>query len=73
MVADEVADVMHWTCPACDLQWLGTGRGFSGQRFSRCVRCGGEACEPDDATRASHRPDMHSGGASATGCEVRPS
>jgi hypothetical protein len=72
MVAAEVEDVMHWTCPACDLQWLGTGRGFPGQRFSRCVRCGSEACEPADATRTSNRPEMPSDGTGTTGCEVTP-
>lgn len=72
MVAAEVEDVMHWTCPTCALQWLGTGRGFPGQRFSRCVRCGNEACEPDHAILASHQPDTQSGRAGGAGCEVTP-
>jgi len=46
---------MHWTCPTCELQWLDTGAGFPGQRFSSCLRCGADACEPDDARPAWHR------------------
>lgn len=72
MVAAEVEDVMRWTCPACALEWLDTGRGFPDQRFSKCVRCGSDACEPDDATRASPQRDTQSGGEGATGREVRP-
>ena len=56
MLDTETAVLMHWTCPACQLQWLDPGEGFSGQRFSTCIRCGADACEPDDARPAWHRP-----------------
>ena len=72
LVAADVEDVIHWTCPVCSLQWLGAGRGFPGQRFSTCVRCGSEACEPDDAILASHWPNTQVGAASATEGEVGP-
>jgi hypothetical protein len=51
MVTSEAQEMLHWTCPACHLEWLDSGRGFPGQRFSTCVRCGSEACEPGNARR----------------------
>jgi hypothetical protein len=61
MVTTETQEVMHWTCPACHLEWLDSGRGFPGQRFSTCVRCGSETCEPDDATPSAHQAEQPPG------------
>ncbi len=48
---------LRWSCPRCRLQWLDTGEGFFGQRYSRCLRCGTDASEPDDTElRSSDRP-----------------
>jgi hypothetical protein len=55
VIAAETEVVMHWTCPTCSLQWLDQGRGFPGQRFSVCIRCGADACEPADVRPAWHR------------------
>ena len=43
---------LRWSCPKCRLEWLACGEGFFGQRYSTCLRCGTDACEPDDATAA---------------------
>ena len=40
---------LHWVCPSCRLEWLDVGEGFVGQRYSACLRCGTDACEPADA------------------------
>ena len=43
---------LRWSCPKCRLEWIACGEGFAGQRYSTCLRCGTDACEPDDATPA---------------------
>jgi hypothetical protein len=43
---------LRWSCPKCRLEWIGCGEGFFGQRYSTCLRCGTDACEPDDAVPA---------------------
>ena len=43
---------LRWSCPKCRLEWLARGEGFFGQRYSTCLRCGTDACEPDDAMAA---------------------
>ncbi len=43
---------LRWSCPKCRLEWVGLGEGFFGQRYSTCLRCGTDACEPDDAAPA---------------------
>jgi hypothetical protein len=43
---------LRWRCPRCRLEWLDAGEGFFGQRYSECMRCGTEACEPQDAAPA---------------------
>jgi hypothetical protein len=40
--------VLRWICPSCRLEWYDRGRGFHGQRFSHCFRCGAHACEGAD-------------------------
>ena len=40
---------LRWSCPTCRLEWIDCGEGFFGQRYSRCLRCGTDACEPDNA------------------------
>ena len=37
--------MLRWICPTCQLEWYDRGRGFLGQRFSRCLGCGAHACE----------------------------
>ena len=44
--------VLRWTCPDCHAEWFDRGRGFHGQRFSTCLACGTDACEPDDTRPA---------------------
>ncbi|HEY1777581.1 MAG TPA: hypothetical protein VGG41_15590 [Solirubrobacteraceae bacterium] len=44
--------VLRWTCPSCYVEWLDRGRGFHGQRFSSCLGCGTDACEPVDTRPA---------------------
>jgi hypothetical protein len=39
---------LHWRCPRCRLEWIDAGAGFSGRRFSTCLRCKTDACEPQD-------------------------
>ncbi|HEY7968145.1 MAG TPA: hypothetical protein VID68_14080 [Solirubrobacteraceae bacterium] len=48
--------VLRWTCPGCRLEWYDRGRGFHGQRFSTCLRCGTDACEPNDTRRPFDPP-----------------
>ena len=72
MLATETEVIMHWTCPACHLQWLDIGGGFPGQRYSCCIRCGTDACEPDDARPASHRPGTLVPGEGAAGRRPPP-
>jgi len=72
VLATETEVVMHWTCPTCRLQWLDTGGGFPGQRFSSCIRCGADACEPDDARPAWHRPGTLAPGEGGVGRGAAP-
>jgi hypothetical protein len=44
--------VLRWTCPSCHAEWFDRGHGFHGQRFSPCLACGADACEPDDTRLA---------------------
>ena len=44
--------VLRWTCPCCHAEWFDRGRGFHGQRFSTCLGCRTDACEPHDARLA---------------------
>jgi hypothetical protein len=44
--------VLRWRCPSCELEWYDRGRGFHGTRFSTCLRCGTDACEPYDSRPA---------------------
>ena len=44
--------VLRWICPSCHAEWFDRGRGFHGQRFSTCLGCGIDACEPDDTRPA---------------------
>lgn len=55
MLSSENEPALHWTCPDCQLEWLGVGAGFPGHRFSRCLRCGGHAREADDSKPAAPR------------------
>ena len=43
---------LRWSCPKRRLEWIGRGEGFFGQRYSTCLRCGTDACEPGDAAPA---------------------
>ena len=47
MIVTDVEPALHWTCPTCGLEWIDAGRGFPGNRFSECLRCGAEALESD--------------------------
>jgi len=40
---------LRWSCPKCRLEWIDHGEGFFGQRYSTCLRCSTDACEPNDA------------------------
>ena len=44
--------VLRWTCPGCHAEWFDRGRGFHGQRFSICLGCRADACEPQDTRPA---------------------
>jgi hypothetical protein len=44
--------VLRWTCPSCHAEWFDRGLGFHGQRFSTCLGCGVDACEPHDTCPA---------------------
>ena len=58
MIVTDVEPALHWTCPTCGLEWIAAGRGFPGNRFSECLRCGAEALE-SDATPAHDAPRFH--------------
>ena len=44
--------VLRWTCPSCHAEWFDRGHGFHGQRFSTCLSCATDACEPHDTRPA---------------------
>jgi hypothetical protein len=56
---------LRWCCPRCRLEWLATGEGFFGQRFSTCLRCGTDACEPQDAMPLIRASRLTGAGAAA--------
>jgi hypothetical protein len=55
MIVTDREPALHWTCATCGLEWIDAGRGFPGNRFSECLRCGADAVE-SDAKPAPNRP-----------------
>ena len=47
-----------WKCGSCGLQWVDAGRGFHGDRFSECLRCGTHAREGADSKPARRPPTV---------------
>jgi hypothetical protein len=48
MSISQTETALHWTCPACGLEWVDAGSGFHDYRFSACLRCGADAYEGRD-------------------------
>jgi len=58
MIVAETEAALHWKCGSCGLQWVDAGRGFHGDRFSECLRCGTHAREGADSKPARRPPTV---------------